>query len=239
MTVWRSDGLLRHPDGTEWPAPGRRPAGRLAGQGGGDGVAPDRVVVGERGGQRGRAVAVEEAGVGGSGHELRVAQGAHQQVAVGGDPVDPRPRPGRGQGGGGLGPGGGVGDDLGQHGVVVGADLAPGLDPLSTRTPARSVVDGERGGASRSTAASLRPGPRRRGGPRWHGRRAPGHRLVHLGGQRRTAGDEQLEPDQVEAGDRLGHRVLDLEPGVHLEEVRDRRPCPSVSRTNSTVPALT
>ena len=38
-------------------------------------------------------------------------------------------------------------------------------------------------------------------------------------GSGRPAGDEQLEPDQVEAGDRLGHRVLDLQPGVHLEEV--------------------
>ena len=32
-------------------------------------------------------------------------------------------------------------------------------------------------------------------------------------------GDADLLADQVEAGDRLGHRMLDLEPGVHLDEV--------------------
>ena len=39
-------------------------------------------------------------------------------------------------------------------------------------------------------------------------------------GSGRPAGDQQLEADQVEPGDRLGHRVLHLQPGVHLEEVR-------------------
>jgi hypothetical protein len=33
----------------------------------------------------------------------------------------------------------------------------------------------------------------------------------------------QLQLDEVEAGDHLGDRVLDLEPGVHLEEVVGRR----------------
>ena len=30
--------------------------------------------------------------------------------------------------------------------------------------------------------------------------------------------DAQLLLDQVDAGDELGHRVLDLQPGVHLDE---------------------
>ncbi len=33
-----------------------------------------------------------------------------------------------------------------------------------------------------------------------------------------AVGDLQLQLDQVEAGGRLGDRVLDLQPGVHLEE---------------------
>ena len=34
-----------------------------------------------------------------------------------------------------------------------------------------------------------------------------------------AARDPDLPADQVEAGDHLGHRMLDLQPGVHLEEV--------------------
>ena len=37
-------------------------------------------------------------------------------------------------------------------------------------------------------------------------------------GERRAVGDRQLQRHEVEAGDRLGHRVLDLQAGVHLEE---------------------
>ena len=33
-------------------------------------------------------------------------------------------------------------------------------------------------------------------------------------------GQPELLPDEVEPGDQLGHAVLDLEPGVDLEEVR-------------------
>ena len=52
-----------------------------------------------------------------------------------------------------------------------------------------------------------------------------------------AAGHQQLEPDQVEPGDRLGHRVLHLQPGVHL---RGSTGSPPAGRaTNSTVPALT
>src|SRR3546814_5736988 len=34
-----------------------------------------------------------------------------------------------------------------------------------------------------------------------------------------AAGDQQLLAHQVDAGDPLGHRVLDLDAGVHLDEV--------------------
>ena len=45
-----------------------------------------------------------------------------------------------------------------------------------------------------------------------------GRRRRTSGGSGAPVGDEQLQPHEVEAGDQLGHRVLDLEPGVHLEE---------------------
>src|SRR5690606_26480873 len=46
---------------------------------------------------------------------------------------------------------------------------------------------------------------------------AHGHLLL---GQRQwlAAGDAQLQVDEVQAGDRLGDRVLDLQAGVHLQE---------------------
>ncbi len=44
------------------------------------------------------------------------------------------------------------------------------------------------------------------------------HELL-LERQHLTGGDAELELDEVDAGDRLGHRVFDLETGVDLEEV--------------------
>ena len=41
--------------------------------------------------------------------------------------------------------------------------------------------------------------------------------------QRLAGGDPQLIGHQVAAGDRLGHRMLDLQPGVHLQEVEATR----------------
>ena len=40
--------------------------------------------------------------------------------------------------------------------------------------------------------------------------------------QRVTGGDAQLHLDEIQARHGLGHRMLDLQAGVHLEE-RDRR----------------
>ena len=42
--------------------------------------------------------------------------------------------------------------------------------------------------------------------------------LVLRSGSGSPDGDAQLPFDQVEAGDRLGDRVLDLQAGVHLHE---------------------
>ena len=59
---------------------------------------------------------------------------------------------------------------------------------------------------------------------------APRQRLPHR--------DEQLRAHEVDAGDQLGDRVLDLEPRVHLEEVEARARSPSPSSRNSIVPAF-
>ena len=48
----------------------------------------------------------------------------------------------------------------------------------------------------------------------------PCERELLLGERQRLAGgDAQLPLDQVQAGDHLGHRMLDLQAGVHLHEV--------------------
>ena len=52
---------------------------------------------------------------------------------------------------------------------------------------------------------------------------APRHDVVLREGKRLAAGHEQLRPHQIETGDRLGHRMLDLQPHVHFEKVERRR----------------
>ena len=43
--------------------------------------------------------------------------------------------------------------------------------------------------------------------------------LPYLGRQRSAFGHLQLQPHEIQAGHHLGHRMLDLKPGVHLQEV--------------------
>ena len=106
-----------------------------------------------------------------------------------------------------------MGDHLGQHRVVVDGHLRAILHAR--------VHPGARVGEAE---AVQRPGRREEvaGGvlgvePRFNGV-APDLGGGHLGGKRLALGDKQLEPHQVETGDRLGHRVFHLEPGVHLQE---------------------
>ena len=41
--------------------------------------------------------------------------------------------------------------------------------------------------------------------------------------QRLARGHQQLGLDQIDAGDHFGHGMLDLNPGVHLDEVEIAR----------------
>ena len=76
---------------------------RRVGEGGGQSGEAVGVLVGERLGERGQAVAVEERRVGVAGEERRMAQDAHEQVAVGDDAVDAGPLQRTGERPGGLG----------------------------------------------------------------------------------------------------------------------------------------
>ena len=52
----------------------------------------------------------------------------------------------------------------------------------------------------------------------------PENRIFDCGrGEALAARDAQLPFDQIDPGDRLGHRVLDLQPRVHLHEIEMRR----------------
>ena len=59
--------------------------------------------------------------------------------------------------------------------------------------------------------------------PRSRGRGSRGRSCAQR--QRLAGGDAQLPFDQVEAGDHLGDRMLDLQPRVHLHEVERASPC--------------
>ncbi len=216
---------------------GLGPSPGLPGQGGDQSMPAHPLRRGQGGGQDLEAVAVEEPGVGLAGQEGGVTERAGEEVPVGGDPVDAGPGQRGGQGGGRLGAGGGVHDDLGQHGVVVGTDHAARFHPAVHPDHAVELhggVDGHRGvQLVQDRAAHLEAVEGSRGGKPPLGRvlgveagldgvplRTVLHRVVHLGGQGGAPGDQQLEADQVEAGHGLGHRVLHLQSGVHLEEVR-------------------
>ena len=106
-------------------------------------------------------------------------------------------------------------DRLREHRVVVAADDEP-LDEAAVHAEplARGLVQREHRSGGRQEVRG--PGTRRRCGPR---SRARSSTDVVLGERERLAGrDAQLLLDQVEAGDELGDRVLDLQPGVHLDE---------------------
>ncbi len=82
-------------------------------------------------------MAVVEAGVEPGRGELLVPEGPYEELAVGGDAVDPRRGQGAGEGADGLGARRSMGDDLGEHGVVVDPD------PVAVGVPG---VDADRGG---------------------------------------------------------------------------------------------
>ena len=116
------------------------------------------------------------------------------------------------------------GDHLGEHRVVVRARPrcrsrsrsragCPAVQQVELAGDPRHL---ERGAACRSAAASRRPGPRRTAAPRSRGRRsAP---IARRSAACRPSATVELQLDQVDAVHQLGDRVLDLEPGVHLQE---------------------
>ena len=127
-------------------------------------------------------------------------------------------------------------DHLGEHRVVVHRHLAR-LRRRRSRRGRRAAAARGRAAGGRPAAGSPAPDLRRRRAPRSRVRAGVMPSCATAAARR---GDEQLRAHQVEAGDLLGDRMLDLQPRVHLEEVEaapsPRRP--TGRRRNSTVPAL-
>ena len=93
-----------------------------------------------------------------------------------------------------------------------GGMTSPSATPVSTRMP----------GPKGNDNVSMRPGDGREAALRVLGVQ-PGLdgealRRRRLAVEAAAGGDVQLQLHEVEPGRQLGHRVLDLQPGVHLEE---------------------
>jgi hypothetical protein len=111
-------------------------------------------------------------------------------------------------------------DEFGEHRVIVHPDLRPVLDARVQPDPG-PLQRGERRRDTRDREAvqdsrGREPAVRRVLGVEAYLDRVPARRRRLR--QRLPLGDEELKAYQVQAEHGFGDRVLDLEPGVHLEE---------------------
>ena len=124
-------------------------------------------------------------------------------------------------------------NQLGDHRIVKRRDLVTGadagVDPNGSRPVERFAVRVAReGNVLRRCVVSQTPGRRQEArvrifgvDPRLEGMAGDRERLLQFRqhrGQRLTGRHTQLPLDQIMAADHLGHRVLDLQPRVHLHE---------------------
>ncbi|OIQ81148.1 hypothetical protein GALL_370930 [mine drainage metagenome] len=160
-------------------------------------------VVGQAGEIARGLTALDEGDVGGD--LAQVAEVGLEAVQPGGGQRRLQPRQG-------VGAVGAVHDELGQHGVVEGADLAAGLDPGFHPHVGREHHLGEQAGGGLEVL-------RRVFGVQAH-LDAVTARRVHIAGAGRLARGLAHHPrHQVHTADLLAHAMLDLQPGVDLEEV--------------------
>src|SRR5256884_1068040 len=107
-----------------------------------------------------------------------------------------------------------VGDDLAHQRIVVGRDVVAGVDVAvdADAGTTRGVPQPDRAGGWHEGLGILRVDAA------FHGMTADLHVALRVR-QTLAGGDQQLRLHQIDPGDQLGHRVLDLDAGVHLDEV--------------------
>src|ERR1700736_5788525 len=98
---------------------------------------------------------------------------------------------------------------IGSNAVVT---VCPGEIPLSTRTPSPF------GYSSANTLPVVGAKSRSGGKPRLDGMTAGPH-IILPEGQRMTGRDGELLCDQIQSSRHLRHRMLNLQPRIHLEEI--------------------
>ncbi len=163
--------------------------------------------------QQVRAGPADEAGVDIACREGRQAAEAGEETGIGRHARNAALRERAFQPGERFGAGAAVGDDLGDHRVVIGRDEVArahaGIDPHALR----QVEDRKTAGRGQEVARRVF-----RIKPRFEGPAVDGKLVLPLR-QGLTGGDAELPFDEIEAGDRLRHGMLDLEARVHLHEM--------------------
>ncbi len=105
-------------------------------------------------------------------------------------------------------------DQLREQRIVVGRHLAAALDPAVDPDVRRKRDVGEDARAGLEVLVRIL-------GVEAHLDRVPARRVAIFRERQRLAGGEPHHPlDEIDARDRLGHAVLDLQPRVDLEEIR-------------------
>src|ERR1700678_729750 len=105
-------------------------------------------------------------------------------------------------------------DQLGDQRIVIEADARARLDAGIEPDAARRVDDRKLAGYRlECEVRALRRDPRL-------DRMAVNAELILGERELFSGGRQQLPLDEIDAGDELGHGMLDLQAGIHLEEVR-------------------
>ena len=199
-------GTRRHPAGLN----GARPEHGEAGQG-----QHSRRRGPRRRGQR-IEVVVDEAGVDATGGEVGMAGDAAEEIEIGRDPGDADMAKPPGQTPQRIAAVAAMGDQLGDHRVVLGGDRPGHL--VDARIDAQRL--GRRAEIDIGNPARRRQETARRvfGIEARLDRMAVDRKLALRLRQRLARRDAELPFDQIGPGDLLGHRMLDLKPRVHLHE---------------------
>ena len=126
-----------------------------------------------------------------------------------------------------------VRDELGDHGVVERRHLAARFDAAIDADIVRQFQRHDLAGRRQKAVLGILGIE-----PRFDGVAAEAD-LALRERQLFAGGDAELPFDEIEPGDLLGHRMLDLKPRIHFDEPEARRRAARCvpSATNSTVPA--